>query len=39
MYQRVVGSGSAIFRRSNSGAITTVAKPESVFPSYKQQGC
>lgn len=36
MYQRIVGSGSAIFRRSSTGAITTVAKPEAVFPSYKQ---
>jgi hypothetical protein len=39
MYQRVVGGGSTIFRRSSSGVITTIAKPESVFPSYKQQGC
>lgn len=39
MFQRVVGSGSTIFRRSSSGNITTIAKPESVFPSYKQQGC
>ena len=36
IYQRMVGSGSAIFRRSSGGAITTVAKPESIFPSYKQ---
>ncbi len=39
MFQRVVGSGSTLFRRSSSGAITTIAKPESVFPSYKQLGC
>ena len=36
IYQRVVGGGSAIFRRASNGAITTVAKPETVFPSYKQ---
>ena len=36
VYQRVVGSGSAVLRRSSGGAITTVAKPETVFPSYKQ---
>lgn len=36
LYQRVVGSGSTLFRRSSGGAITTVAKPESIFPSYKQ---
>ena len=35
-FQRVVGSGSAIFRRSSSGAITTVAKPEAIFPSARQ---
>ena len=36
IYQRVVGSGSTLFRRTSAGVITTVAKPESVFPSYKQ---
>ena len=36
IYQRVVGSGSSILRRTSAGAITTVAKPETVFPSYMQ---
>jgi hypothetical protein len=36
VYQRVVGGGSMIFRRSSAGAITTIAKQETVFPSYKQ---
>jgi hypothetical protein len=36
IYQRVVGSGSTLFRRTSAGVITTVAKPEAVFPSYKQ---
>ena len=36
LFQRAAGSGSTIFRRANTGVITPVAKPESVFPSYKQ---
>lgn len=35
LYQRMTPSGSALFIRLTNGAISQVAKPNSVFPSYK----
>lgn len=35
LFDRMTPSGAALYRRASSGAITTVAKPESIFPSYK----
>ncbi|MFP5329881.1 MAG: hypothetical protein ACLGHC_07075 [Alphaproteobacteria bacterium] len=36
IYDRMTSSGAALYRRSSAGAITMVAKPEAVFPKYKQ---
>lgn len=35
LYDRMASSGAALYRRTAAGAITLIAKPESVFPSYK----
>lgn len=35
LFDRMASSGAALYRRASSGAITLVAKPESIFPSYK----
>lgn len=36
IYDRMTSSGAALYRRTSAGAITMVAKPEAVFPNYKQ---